>query len=162
MKQDRDYLNNLKIQMKEKKEVQQQKTFENKLAEKDSIDKEVLAFQHEEEERQAIERQKKMQYYNQLKGASNTQNPHFNSHHPVPPNPVALQNPSHISNNHLAMDPSLHTATSKRDQVMADRRHQSTSSLAFSNQPHVDARQAYQAIKHKQTAAKPYNLLTGV
>jgi hypothetical protein len=162
--------------MQERKDVELIRTTNSKNIDKDAIDKEVYAFQQEEEDRLIQERQKKIQYYNMLQAnpgpqlypnqphssqIANQQNQYhenLNSYHDQ------AHNYSRLSNNPLSMD-NPQTDTSKRDHILAQRlmpKQQVSANIPVGNQPHIDSRLAYQAIKQKQTASKGYNLLTGV
>ena len=63
----RDYLESLKVQATERKQDQKQQKLQEKILDKDAIDREVNAFQQSEADRLAQERMKKTQLYHIMK-----------------------------------------------------------------------------------------------
>lgn len=172
-------MNNLKLQMEERKAYERQMKSNMRQTDKDAIDKEVIAFQQSEADRQVQERNKKLQYYNQLKSSdASLVRGQTTSQPSIQPEEVPRQaqfatrdnqnygNQSRISNNPLAMGDIPEVGGTKA-QVLAQRKLKNdhmgsagTGDLSNLGNP----REAYQSIKKKNGNAGSlnYNILTGM
>lgn len=157
----RNYLNTLKAQVEERKTMVRQMKSEEKRADKDSIDREVIAYRQSEAERLERERVKKTELQNIMRTAApQSLHQRTGSQNRLDNENVAAQdNKSRISNNPLAME--LPTVdTNKREAV---RNNSHNKQAVVDPRQFADNRQTYAIIRHKNgNAGVAYNILTGM